>query len=179
MKPKTYISALLLALVIAVWAGGYWNHTGLSRSNGGEPTGNTAASTWLSADKPPLPEVQINGQQLPIRRESYRWCQSISGLADRSCVSADSAALFETAGPGGLKTAVVQPNSPIQIQAPKQIKKLSIQRLDSHSGQLAEDNGYTTPVQAGTYYYLIHCEWLADQGEADFSFGVEITDSST
>ncbi|WP_157739410.1 hypothetical protein [Paenibacillus physcomitrellae] len=179
MKRKTYIAALLLALVIAAWAGGYWNHTWVSHSSSGEHTGDTAAFTWLSADKPPLPEVLINGQKLQIRRESYSWCQSISSLSDRSCVSADSAALFETAGPSGLKTAVAQPNSPIQIQAPKQINNLSIQRLDPRSGQLAEDSSYTTPAQAGTYYYLIHCEWLADQGNADFSFGVEIKDSST
>ncbi|MDQ0191886.1 hypothetical protein [Paenibacillus wynnii] len=157
MKNKVLISFLILiAFFVGYLVRGFTNM-------------NTSSHRWVLSSEPPSPGIKINGTVVPVFQGSYSWCNGTS-LISQGCKSVDMIPFEEILKEKKAEPTVVSPNNLIETNAPKGIKEFTLTRREN------KDNSdpYRTPSERGVYYYNIHCEWFADQGNAEFNFAVEV-----
>ncbi|WP_282937320.1 hypothetical protein [Paenibacillus sp. RC67] len=123
---------------------------------------------WIRAAEPPLPGIRVNEKQVPVLQGTYSWCSG--ALFNASCKVVDMIPPAEIIKEKGVQPVVVPPNTMITTIAPPGIKSFTLTRNDN------KDNSdpYQTPAEKGIYMYSIHCEWFADQGNAQFYFTIEV-----
>lgn len=125
----------------------------------------------INSSEPPMPSIQINGQNIPVYQGSYTWCSSITSLAFGSCKSVDMVAPADIIKQKGVKPPTVSPSSVIDTKAPKGIKEFTLTRVGNKENN---SDPYRIPSEKGIYLYNIHCVWFADQGNGDFFFELEV-----
>jgi hypothetical protein len=162
-----FTSLIIILIIAGAYYGGY-RADSHSRSipAASEPAIPTLYSQWVVANEPPVPGILINGQNIKIYRGSYTWNQSKGGN-EVQAIFADAAAV-----PPVMMAAVVPAGSEIETHTPSRIKEF---RISNITKEFAGGNySYTVPAAKGIYTYKIYCEWLGDQGQADYYFSIQV-----
>lgn len=130
---------------------------------------NSFSHKWVFSSEPPLPSIKINETDIPVFQGSYSWCSGIS-LVLQSCKSVDMISPEDILKENKAEPSIVTPNALIETKAPKGIKEFTLTRRNNKDN----NDPYRIPSEKGIYYYNIHCDWFADQGNAEFFFAVEV-----
>ncbi|KGE19094.1 hypothetical protein [Paenibacillus wynnii] len=167
MKRKiiTILSAIIL--ITSAYYTGYQRGSH-SNSSEAEPIPVTSLySKWVVSEKPPLPVILIDGQDIRVYRGTYSWSQLSGNGGSINAVSVDAAS-----APPMMKSTVVAAGSKIENHAPPRVKEFNMSNItEGFEGDL---NSYSAPASKGVYTYRIHCEWFLDQGHADYFFSIQV-----
>ncbi|WP_410513817.1 hypothetical protein PaeBR_05130 [Paenibacillus sp. BR2-3] len=108
-----FITILISFILIAgAFYAGYRTGSHGSSPEAEPSTAPSLYSKWVFADKPPLPVILIEGQDIKVYRGSYSWSQ-VSGKGGNDILFVDA----DTASPPMMKTTVAPAGSQIESHA--------------------------------------------------------------
>jgi hypothetical protein len=117
-------------------------------------------------ESPPLPEITIDGVEIPVFQGSYCWGKL--GCAD----TVGAKELLQ-----GKEPVITSPGKKIEIRykySPQPLLINVTQISDDHSIKFElKDGGITAPLAKGRYYYSISASWESGEGTTS-AFLIEI-----
>ncbi|WP_379135721.1 hypothetical protein [Paenibacillus sp. sgz500958] len=125
-------------------------------------------SQWVIAKAPPIPVIHVGGQNIKMYRGAYSWSQvSANNSNEVFEVLADGVSY-----PPMMQAIAVPAGALMQSTPPARIKKFNI--INMTEGFTGDPYSSNVPDTKGVYTYRIDCEWLLDQGEANYFFSLRV-----